>query len=164
MSLTQQTSIRRAEHPPGSGRLLAGTQVPAAQASCTVRGFLRATVLKVLKDLCHKSVACRQVPKPWTGANLKLSEAPDLLLWSQEPGEQDTPAPIPHSSCTQSNAQRGPKSLSWIHYCQSFPVLRANAGSLGFLGVRVSQAAQTQKYAGNFFMTGRPVLELPLKT
>lgn len=52
-----------------------------------------------------------------------------------------------HSSSTQSNAQRGPKRLSWSHYCQSFQILRANAGSPGFLGVLVSQAAQAQKYA-----------------
>lgn len=75
---------------------LAGSRLGARfLASCTTWGFLRARGLKVLRALCHKSASYRKVPKPWTGANLKLSESPDLVLRSQETGQQDMPAPKP---------------------------------------------------------------------
>lgn len=130
-------------HWPSTHQGLAGTQVATALASHTTWGFQRARGLQVLRALSYKSASYRK------RQNLELE-----LIWSSQrlhaqycgARSLDSRTCQPQPQHSSWRIQCGLKSLSWIHCRQSFQISCANAGSFGFLGVLVTQTAQTQKF------------------
>lgn len=111
-----------------------------------------ARLSNVLKVLCHKTASYRKVPKPWNGANLRLSETPDSILWNQEPGQSDMPILIPTQLLYLKQHRMWPQEPQLNSLLAELPDGICKVWKLQLSGCAHNPAAQTQKCTGTFLL------------